>query len=123
MSRPIFDKRMLDRLGDFFPSTASIQENTETTNDFGELVPNWGDLAGHTGLSCAVAPTGGQEVKLPDQTYVVANYTASFPSDQSAVTEKMRVVVTGPNAGTYDILLIQGDSHGDVTRMFVNEVE
>lgn len=123
MSRPIFDPRMLGRLGDFFPSLAAVQEDTgTTTDDMGAPVEDWGDLVGHTGLSCAVAPTGGKEVKLPDQTYVIANYTISFPSDQRVVTEKMRVVVTGPNAGTYDILLVQGDSHGDMTRMFINEV-
>ena len=123
MSRDIFDPRMLDRLGDFFPSLASIQEDTGGLDANGAPVESWGDLAGHTGLSCAVAPTGGQEVKKADQTYVVANYSVLFPTDQTAVTEKMRVIVTGANAGTYDMLLIQSDSFSGETRVYVNEVE
>ena len=122
MARPIFDPRMMARLGDFYPGLCTIQEPAETRDDYGAIVTTWGDFAGHTGLACAMAPNGGQEVKRSDQTYVISNYTISFPSDQSAVTEKMRAVVTGANAGTYEILLVQTGSHAGLTRMLVRKV-
>jgi len=121
MTRAIFDSRMAERLSDFFPSVATIEEDTGAEqDDYGNPIPGWTTF--QADLACAVAPSGGEEVKQSDQTYVVSEFKISFASDQSSVTEAMRIIVTGENAGTYDILSVETSSHGQVTRMLTNEV-
>jgi hypothetical protein len=52
---------------------------------------------------------------------VTANFKIALRGSYS-VEETMRAVVTGPNAGTYDILLVEGSSHAKSTRLLANEV-
>lgn len=117
---PIADPRMLDRLRDFYPSLCTIKEPTVTEDGYGAEVIVWiNDFAGHVNLACAIGPTGGREVKLPDQTYVVANYTVSLAGHYPDIDEKMRAEVDGE---MYGIVLVQSDSHGKTTRLLANKV-
>jgi hypothetical protein len=107
---------------DFFPSLCTIQENLGIQDAHGVVVDDWQDVADHVDIPCAHGPSKGNEVKLPDQTYVISNYTLSLRGYYPTITEKMQAVVTGPNAGTYEILLAQSSSHGVVTRLLTRMV-
>jgi len=121
MPRPMFDPRRADRLASFFQSTCDIEETTQTRNADGEVQDAWAVATGLDDIACQVAPNGGVEVKLPDQTYVVSNYTILLRGAYS-LTEKNRCVVSGPSAGTYDILLVQSGSQDEFTRLLVRKV-
>ena len=117
--RTIFDPRMMAELRDYFPSLCAIQENVGIENDYGEIVEDWQDYADHADLPCAHGPNKGIEVKKPDQTYVISNYTLSLRGYYPTITEAMRAVVDGV---AYEILLVQSDSHGVTTRILTRVV-
>ena len=119
-TRAIFHPEMLDRLGDFFPSVCTIQEMTETQDaTTGEISWTWGDVVGLVDLPCALGATSGQEVKMPDQTYVVANYTLALNDSYTTIVEKMQAVV---DSVAYEILLVQQASHSNKTRLLLRKV-
>ncbi len=121
MTRPLFRSDMLERLRDFYPSTVTIKTWTEVQDaTTGEVTMTWADFAGHVDLPCSIAPSGVQEVKQPDQTYVVRTHTIALRSSHSDITEKMRAVADGH---TYDIVLVEVSSHDLVTRLGVRLVE
>ena len=122
MTRSIFDPRMMVTLADYFPSLCTIQEDVGVEDDYGQVVPDWQTFAGHAEIPCSHGVNrvgGGREVKLPDQTYVVSNYTLSLRGYYPLITEKMRAVVDGV---VFEILLAQSDSHGMTTRILSSEV-
>ena len=122
MTRPILDPRFAETLAAYFPSLCTIEQDEGVEDENGMIVPDWQTFVGHADIPCAVASSGGQEVKQPNQTYVVANFKIALRGSYQTITEKMRAVVTGPNAGTYDVLLVEGSSHEKLTRLLVNEV-
>lgn len=106
---------MLTNLADFYASSCTIQQATVTQNAVKEDIDAWANL--HVGLACAVAPpsSGGRgEVKLSDQTYVVATHMVDLAGYYPTVTERMRVLVNGL---VLDILLVVHDSHQKTTRL------
>lgn len=119
MPRAIFDPRMADRLAVFYPSTGTLQTNTPTRDpDSGELVDSWADDPSYTDLACAVAPAKGKEIRTSDETVAIADWTISSFTDLSGAEPAQRIVITaGPNAGTYEILAVQTDSHGATSRI------
>ena len=103
-------------LSDFYAHTCTIQEATMAYDTFGEEVPTWSDVVGLVDLACTIAPAGGNEVKAPDGTYVVASHAISIMGDHfTSITEKMRVVVDGIT--TLDILLVTQDSQQETTHL------
>jgi len=68
MTRPFIDPRFIDEMADYFPSLCTIQEDVGVEDAHGMIVPDWQTFAGHADIPCAIASTGGQEVKRPDQT-------------------------------------------------------
>jgi len=119
MNKRLFHPKLLDNLGSFFNSTCTIQEYTETQDELGEPIKTWLDKADHIDIPCAIAPSGGQEVKRPDMTYVVSSHHLTLRGNYPAITEDMRAVVAGK---TYDILLVEHDSRGLMTRLTVQVV-
>jgi len=119
MTRAIFDPRMMATLSDYFPSLCTIQTNEGVEDDYGQIVDDWQDLANHVDIPCAHGPNKGVEVKQPDQTYVVSNYTLSLMGYYPTITEVMRAVVDGV---AYEILLAQSSSHGVTTRILTRTV-
>jgi len=119
MDKRLFHPKLLDSLGSFFNSTCTIQEYTETQDEWGEPIQTWADKPGHIDIPCAIAPSGGQEVKRPDMTYVVSSHYITLRGNYPAITEAMRAVVAGK---TYDILLVEHDSRGITTRLSVQVV-
>jgi len=119
MTRPIVDPRFVEEMGDFFPSLCTIQEDVGGVDAHGMPIEDWQDLADHVEIPCAHGPSKGTEVKLPDQTYVVSNYTLSLEGYYPLITEKMRAVV---DSVVYEILLAQSSSHGVTTRLLTRKV-
>jgi len=116
-----FHPDMLDRLLVFFPAACTIKERNEVQDPLtGEITYTWTDLPGHVAMPCSCGPSGGVEVKLPDQTYVVSNYAVALAQYTTAIDETMHAVVDGK---VYEILLVQNDSHGSKTRLLVRKVE
>jgi head-tail adaptor len=101
-------------LSDFFTSTCTIQEAAIAYDAAGGEQYTWNDKAGHIGLSCAIGPTGGKEIKRPDMTYVVATHRVLLAGYYPDIGEKMRAVVDGT---ALDILLVESDSQQKLTRL------
>lgn len=120
MDKRMFHPKLLDSLSSFFNSTCTIQEYTETQDEWGEPIKTWADKADHIDIPCTIAPSGGQEVKRPDMTYVVSTHHITLKGHYLDITEAMQVVVAGKN---YDILLVEHDSHGKTTRLTCQVVE
>ena len=119
MTRAIFDSRMMAELRDYFPSLCTIQTNEGVEDEHGQIVDSWEDLVDHVDIPCAHGPTKGVEVKQPDQTYVISNYTLSLRGYYPTITEVMQAVVDDV---AYEILLPQSDSHGVTTRILTRKV-
>jgi hypothetical protein len=116
----IFHPAMLERLSGFFPSTVTIQEPTQVQDPVtGEVTYTWAAVAGMVDLPCSHGPSGGVEVKRSDQTYVVSNYTLALAGSYTGIDETMRAVVDG---STFEILLVQHDSHGMKTHLLTRKV-
>jgi hypothetical protein len=112
---------MMVTLADYFPSLCTIQEDVGVEDGYSDTA-DWQPVAGHSDIPCSHGVNrvgGGREVKLPDQTYVVSNYTLSLRGYYPTITEKMRAVVDGV---VFNILLVQCDSHGVTTRILTSEV-
>ncbi len=118
MTRTIFDPRMMTTLADYFPSLCTIQEDVGVYDGYSDNA-DWQSFAGHVDIPCAHGPNKGREVKKPDQTYVVSNYTLSLRGYYPTILETMRAVV---DSVVFDILLVQSSSHGVTTRILTREV-
>jgi head-tail adaptor len=110
---------MLAALSDFFPSTCTIQQNTPEQDAYGEPIADWDDLAGHVDIPCQISPAGGREVKLANQTYAVASHAIALQGSYTTITPAMRVTSGG---ATYDILAVESDSQGVMTRLLCQVV-
>lgn len=116
---PIIDPRMLARLHNFYPSLVSIQEKTEIRGTAGEVRFDWDDR--YTDLPARIGPTGGQEVKLANETYKIATHTVGLRGWYPAITVEDKVVA---DDGTeYNILLTQSDDQQASTYLYVEIVE
>ena len=116
---PIIDQRMLARLHNFYQSVVSIQEKTEIRGTAGEVRKEWADR--HTDLPARIGPSGGREVKLPNQTYAVSTHTVALRGWYPTVTVEDRVLA---DDGTlYDIMLIESDDQQASTYLYTEIVE
>jgi len=111
---------MLVRLHEFYPVTVTIQEVTEGQGTMGEITSVWANKVGYVDLGCRLSPSGGKEVKKPDQTYVVATHIISIAGYYPGIDEKDRAVI---GLQTFDILLVENDGQGDSTRLLAEIVE
>ena len=117
---PIIDPRMLAHLANFYPSTVTIQEYSERRGTAGELKKRWGDKAGHVSLPARIAPSGGREVKLDDQTYAVASHSIGLRGNYPTIVVKDRVI--DDNDVIYDILSVASDDQDASTYLYVQVV-
>jgi hypothetical protein len=111
----------MEQLASFFPSTAEIQRSTQVVDGTShEVTFAWATLGAYTGLACSCGPAGGREVQAAIRggvSYAESMVTISVASEIPLAKASDRVVVTGDGAGTYDILAVQGSSHGVLTRI------
>jgi hypothetical protein len=120
VARPLIHPRIFERLYNFYPSEVTIQEATEPQDTYGAFSQIWANKVGYVDLDCRLAPSGGQEVKKPDQTYVVSTHTIAIAGYYPGIDEKNRAVI---GANIFDILLVENDGQGDSTRLIVEIVE
>lgn len=118
---PIIDPRMLAHLHNFYPSTATIQEATERRGTTGEVRLEWDDKAGHTSLPCRIGPTGGKEIRMPDQTYAISTHTIGLRGNYPTVTVEDRAI--DDNDVIYEIMSVQSDDQDASTYLYVRILE
>ena len=115
-SSPIMHGLLLNRLSPrFYPDEVTIQQYTATQSTSGEEVKTWANLANHVDLACAVAAWHGREIKRPDGIIAVSPWRIAVAGHHPDILPKMRAVVTGGD--TYDILVVQVDSHANMTAL------
>ncbi|KAA3645332.1 MAG: hypothetical protein DWQ07_12755 [Chloroflexi bacterium] len=122
MARQIVDPRMLDHLGDLFPSKVTIQFNAPFSDDVetgGEELPRWNDLPDHVDLDCRLSPSGGKEVRNERQSYNVSTHFITIKGHFPSITANMRALI---GSQAYNILLVQADGQSVVTKLTVEVV-
>mgnify|MGYP000894742813 CR=1 FL=1 len=101
--RPAFvDPRLMGALQSHFPSLCRVQYLTEGVDDDGQVTEVWKDR--HTDVPCNVMPLKGREIKRPNQTYVVANFSIALQGHYPDIKESDRAIADGV---TYNILLVE----------------
>ncbi|MEE9401254.1 MAG: head-tail adaptor protein [Dehalococcoidia bacterium] len=103
----------------FYVSLCTIQESTPTRDAGGQPILAWANLAGHVDLECSIAPISpgspeAAEKHRPDGTIVIATHHLTFASIYTSIFPNMRAVAAGV---AFDILSVEHDSHGTMTRL------
>lgn len=119
MVRSIVHPRLLDRItAQAFPSRATIEGGTSTRSPSGAVVSSWDALAGLAGIPASVSPMIFTRAGEREQTQLTSQETThrialagSFPQ----LNASMRIRISGPNAGLYDIIRPDRDSQGATT--------
>ncbi len=102
-----------------FPATCTIQENTPTRDSYGQEIPDWNDLAGHVGLSCAVSEKGSTERRNLWGAYPEAQKLVALAGSYPSITNEHTVVIDGIQ---YDILAALHDSQSASTYLPIRVV-
>lgn len=98
----IIDDRLMGALSPHFGETCTVQRLEEGVDEYGQVVSVWVDR--YSAIPCVCTPTKGREIRRPDQTYVVANYSIALQGHYPDIEESDRAVVGGT---AYNILLVQ----------------
>lgn len=115
----LVDARMLPMLArDFFPSQCMILEATESQDEMGGVVQAWTPVSGMEAIPCRMISTSGDEQQTDNQTYLDATYRIVL-AGRYAIMELMRAVV---GLVEYEIVVIEPDSEGIMTRLLVRLV-
>lgn len=118
---PLIDPRMLAHLHNFYPSTVTIQEAMELQDGTGDVTLDWDDKPDHVDLPCRIGPSGGKEIRMPDQTYAVSTHTIGLRGNYPTVTVKDRAV--DDNGVIYDIMAVESDDQDASTYLYTEIVE
>jgi hypothetical protein len=124
--RALIHPQMLDRLPQFYPSEATIEEPTETRDSFGSTSSTWATLASHSAIPCRVAPltvqtpTFSNEAKLEDLSYLTTTHHIALRGYFPLITPLMRAMVDGV---AWDIKGVEHDGQHVTTRLRVNRVQ
>lgn len=115
MRKEIVDSNLLTHLSRFYPATCTIRTYAaENPDTYGQPAPVWANFAGHIDIPCAIASAGGDEVKMADMTIAIATHKMALAGLYMTIIPKMKVVVSGQE---FDILLVEWDSHLEMTRL------
>lgn len=112
--------RLLTDLFRFFASNCTIQRATQSADTYRSEVLTYANLAGHVSIPCIIAPTGGQEIKAPNMTYVVASHHVTLAGYYPNIREKDRAII---GTMTLDILIVECDSQAETTRLICQIVD
>ena len=123
-SRPMFDRRMLEHLSRFFPSTLRVEATFNTTDAMGSPVEEWELVEDLAFVPCSIAPFNdiipiSGERKLENMNYNTATHRITLKGYYPQITTKMTVVFDDTR---HNILGVEHDSHDRTTRIIVNEV-
>jgi hypothetical protein len=126
MARPLTHPRLLDRLPNFYPEKATIQQATASGNSFGDQTLVWASVSGLVNLDCRVAPltiqtpTFANEARLEALTYHTTTHQIAMRGYYPEIQETMRALVDNVD---WDIKGVEHDGQGVTTRLRVNRVE
>ena len=119
MVRSLVDPRLLDRLApSFYPSRATVEASSTTRSPSGAVLSTWDGKPGLVGIPCAVSPmifTRAGERQTSQMTVSETTHRIALSGSFPQITAPMRLRVTGPNAGLYDIIRPDRDSQGVTT--------
>lgn len=121
MNLGLIHPSLLTQLTNFYPSTCTIQESTET-NTKGQRSLAWANVAGQVNIPCRVAPATSdrsREMKLPDMTYAIWSHTIALRGRYVGIIMKMRAVESGVD---WDILAVDYDDQEESTYLRVRVV-
>ena len=120
MTSPFVHPRLFSTLTNFYPDTADIQQRTDTRDAVGQPIPAWATVSGLGAVACRVSPTGGGERKQANQIYTLSTHVINLAGNYIQITTKMRAVVSGV---TYDILLVEHDGNGGMSKLVCQVVK
>lgn len=120
MTRSLVHPRLLDHLtlSGFYPSRATVEGSTDTRSPSGAVVSGWGVLPGLVNIPAAVGPmifTRAGERQTSELTTSETTHRIALEGSFPQITAAMRLRVTGPNAGVYDVIRPDRDSQGVTT--------
>ena len=112
---------MLLSLGDFMPSSVTIQSATYTTSVTGVKTAAWATLAGHADLDCRVSPvmSSAPEWQALGQMDITRAHRAISLAYHASIEPGMRAVV---GTDTYTIQSVRHDGSGVMTELLCEEV-
>lgn len=121
-ARPMFDRRMLERLRDFWPSTVDILIGVVQPDSMG--TPESDFEVVYEGVPCAIAPFNdiipiSGERKLEMLSYGTITHRLTLKGYFPLITDKMVARFDDIN---YNILGVEFDSNSIMTRIIVNDV-
>lgn len=94
------------------PSLVTIQQATETLDDYGQPTLAWANVTGLVGLPCRLAPwSQEQERRLPEMVQTEATHVLAM-AYAAAITTAHRAVVDGVS---YDITAVRHDGNEATT--------
>jgi hypothetical protein len=120
----IIHPEMLSRVQpNFYPSSCTLQQATESADSYGQLIPTWANFSGHVGISCRLSPgtpTSGDELRTQVQIYTVHSWIIAFNDYYPDIIETMRAVIDGTS---YEIEQVQHDGNNKTTRLRVRTLD
>lgn len=126
MTRSLFSSRRLERLVNFYPDTCQIQEATETVSTMGSVSASWTAVEGLEDVGCKIAPRffdqpgGARENRREEITTQTRQFHIALNGHFPGIRAEMRAV---SGSRTFDILGVEHDSHGTMTRLNCEIVE
>lgn len=115
----IFHPNMLAHLGDFYPDTCTIIENTADQSGTGHVTPSWGTLSGHGGLGCAVFTMGEDEIRRRWATFADVDKVIALQGYYPDITPSHKVT---HNSTRYNIVGVESDGYDQMTYLGVRLV-
>ena len=104
--------------GVVYPSRCTIQVGVATQDEYGQEHPIWGDLVGHVGIPCRIAPSGAgaaTEKVQPEQTYAETTHIIGLAGYYPGILPTMQAVVDG---FAYGIEGVEHDGNRVTTRLY-----
>ena len=105
--------------GGHFPSTGAVQSKV-VTNTRGNPSEAWSDVSGLESIRCAIAAASADERRSPSHTYAESTHTALLDGSYTTIAALDHRFLSGGIA--YDILGVEQDSQGVITRLFLRQV-
>lgn len=119
MVRSIVHSRLLDRItAPAYRSLATIEGSTRTRSASGAVVDVWDALPGMAGIPASVSAmiyTRSGEREQSQLTSQETTHRIALAGSYPGLTPSMRIRISGPNAGLYDIVRPDRDSQGVTT--------
>lgn len=117
--RSIVHPRLLERVVPVaYPSRATVEGSTTTRTPSGAVVKTWDGITGLVGIPASVSPmifTRAGERESSTGTIAETTHRIALPGTFPQLNAAMRIRITGPNAGIYDIIRPDRDSQGVTT--------